>query len=151
MIIFFKNCILSLFFFKVLKIEYKYSYDLLIRAKKNLPIFWSGAEAFTDIEKKLLSKNKKKYFKEDSWNVVKEHYSNFMKKAKNKTFINWMTYVDLKLRLPELLLMRIDKMTMACSLEGRVPFLDYKLVEKMIDIPSSIKLKNNLKYILKNV
>ena len=40
-----------------------------------------------------------------------------------------MTYVDLKLRLPELL-MRIDKMTMACSLEGRVPFLDYKLVEK---------------------
>ena len=64
-----------------------------------------------------------------------------MKKAKNKTFINWMTYVDLKLRLPELLLMRIDKMTMACSLEGRVPFLDYKLVEKMIDIPSSIKLK----------
>ena len=73
-----------------------------------------------------------------------------MKKAKNKTFINWMTYVDLKLRLPELLLMRIDKMTMACSLEGRVPFLDYKLVEKMIDIPSSIKLKkNNLKYILK--
>ena len=148
-----KMCIpVLIFFFKVLKIEYKYSYDLLIRAKKNLPIFWSGAEAFTDIEKKKLLSNKlkKKYFKVDSWNVVKEHYSNFMKKAKNKTFINWMTYVDLKLRLPELLLMRIDKMTMACSLEGRVPFLDYKLVEKMIDIPSSIKLKkNNLKYILK--
>ena len=61
------------FFFKVLKIEYKYSYDLLIRAKKNLPIFWSGAEAFTDIEKKKLLSNKlkKKYFKVDSWNVVK--------------------------------------------------------------------------------
>ena len=52
-IFFLKKCVsLSLFFFKVLKIEYKYSYDLLIRAKKNLPIFWSGAEAFTDIEKK---------------------------------------------------------------------------------------------------
>ena len=58
-------------------------------------------------------------------------------KKEEQDFINWMTYVDLKLRLPELLLMRIDKMTMACSLEGRVPFLDYKLVEKMIDIPSS--------------
>ena len=45
-----------------------------------------------------------------------------MKKAKNKSFINWMTYVDLKLRLPELLLMRIDKMTMACSLEGEFLF-----------------------------
>ena len=63
-----------------------------------------------------------------------------------------MTYVDLKLRLPELLLMRIDKMTMASSLEGRVPFLDYKLVEKMIDLPSNVKLKdNNLKCILKKI
>ena len=60
------------------------------------------------------------------------------------------TYVDLKLRLPELLLMRIDKMTMACSLEEEF-LLDYKLVEKMIDIPSRLLKKNNLKYILKCV
>ena len=138
--------------FKVFKIEYKYSYDLLLRAKKNLPIFWSGAEAFTDTEKKkiLSEKLKKRYINEDSWKVVKNYYKSFMRKAQNKSFINWMTYVDLKLRLPELLLMRIDKMTMASSLEGRVPFLDYKLVEKMIDLPSNVKLKdNNLKCILK--
>ena len=61
-----------------------------------------------------------------------------------------MTYADLKLRLPELLLMRIDKMSMAASLEGRVPFLDHILIEKLIDIPENIKLKNNkLKSILK--
>ena len=98
----------------------------------------------------LSEKLKKRYKNEDSWKVVKNHYKSFMKRAKNKSFINWMTYVDLKLRLPELLLMRIDKMTMASSLEGRVPFLDYKLVEKMIDLPSNVKLKdNNLKCILK--
>ena len=40
-----------------------------------------------------------------------------------------MTYVELKQRLAELLLMRVDKMTMATSVEARVPFLDHELVE----------------------
>ena len=39
-----------------------------------------------------------------------------------------MTYLELKLRLAELLLMRVDKMTMATSVEARVPFLDHELV-----------------------
>ena len=46
-----------------------------------------------------------------------------------------MTYLDLNLRLPELLLMRIDKMSMGVSLEARVPFLDHKFVELAMSIP----------------
>ena len=45
-----------------------------------------------------------------------------------QTHLNWMSYVDLNLRLPELLLMRVDKMTMGVGLEGRVPFLDHRFV-----------------------
>ena len=61
-----------------------------------------------------------------------------------------MTYLDLKHRLPELLLMRVDKMAMASSVETRVPYLDHKLVEFALQIPSSLKYKNNTtKYILK--
>ena len=61
-----------------------------------------------------------------------------------------MTYVDLSLRLPELLLMRVDKMSMGVSLEGRVPFLDHKFVELALGIPTAVKTKNGeLKYILK--
>ena len=53
-------------------------------------------------------------------------------------------------RLPELLLMRADKMSMATSVEARVPFLDHKLVEFALNIPDHIKYKNNeTKYILK--
>jgi len=64
--------------------------------------------------------------------------------------LNWMTYLDLNLRLPELLLMRVDKMSMGVSLEGRVPFLDHKFVEMAMSIPQSVKIKNGiLKYILK--
>ena len=61
-----------------------------------------------------------------------------------------MSYLDLNLRLPELLLMRVDKMSMGVSLEGRVPFLDHKFVEMAMSIPESLKTKTGtFKYILK--
>ena len=61
-----------------------------------------------------------------------------------------MTYADLNLRLPELLLMRVDKMSMGVSLEGRVPFLDHKFVELAMSIPAAVKTRNGtLKHILK--
>ncbi len=67
-----------------------------------------------------------------------------------ESHLNWMSYVDLNLRLPELLLMRVDKMAMGVSLEGRVPFLDHKFVELAMSIPSAMKTRNGtLKHILK--
>ena len=63
-----------------------------------------------------------------------------------------MMYVELKQRLPELLLMRADKMSMATGVEGRIPFLDHSLVEFAMNIPLSLKFKNNVtKYLLKKV
>ena len=85
-----------------------------------------------------------------SWEILKPIHQRFEEKAWEKSHLNWMTYLDLNLRLPELLLMRIDKMSMGVSLEGRVPFLDHKFVELAMSIPESIKTKNGtLKYILK--
>ena len=61
-----------------------------------------------------------------------------------------MIYLELKLRLPELLLMRVDKLTMATSVEVRVPFLDHRLVEFAMTIPSHMKYRNgDTKHILK--
>ena len=61
-----------------------------------------------------------------------------------------MIYLELKHRLPELLLMRVDKMAMATSVETRVPYLDHHLVEFALGIPSTLKYKNGItKYILK--
>ena len=61
-----------------------------------------------------------------------------------------MIYLELKHRLPELLLMRVDKITMSTSVEGRAPYLDHKLVEFAMSIPSELKIKNGqTKYILK--
>jgi asparagine synthase (glutamine-hydrolysing) len=61
-----------------------------------------------------------------------------------------MIYNEFKLRLPELLLMRVDKITMSESLEARVPFLDHELVEFSMDIPEGWKTRNGVaKYLLK--
>lgn len=127
-------------------------YELLRRGVANVPIFWGGAEAFTEAQKQqLLSPRlRKKFANRTSWEVLKPIWDRFQAKAWDKSILHWMSYIDLNLRLPELLLMRVDKMSMGVSLEGRVPFLDYKFVEYALSIPSKLKTKNGqLKYMLK--
>jgi asparagine synthase (glutamine-hydrolysing) len=61
-----------------------------------------------------------------------------------------MFAVDLATQLPDDLLMLTDKMTMATSLECRVPFLDHQLVELAARMPSRFKIRGrDLKYVLK--
>jgi asparagine synthase (glutamine-hydrolysing) len=61
-----------------------------------------------------------------------------------------IAYLDLKLYLQDDLLVKVDRMSMANSLEIRVPFLDYTFVEFAATIPSRLKLKGfTSKYILK--
>jgi len=129
-----------------------YSYEWLRRAVERLPIFWGGAEAFFEPEKKLLISEKlRKNFKNfSSFEAIKPIFNSFNEKSWSKTPLCWMSYLDLKLRLPELLLMRVDKMSMAVSLEARVPFLDHKFVEFAMSIPEEIKSGGHeLKHILK--
>jgi asparagine synthase (glutamine-hydrolysing) len=61
-----------------------------------------------------------------------------------------VSYLDLKLRLPELLLMRVDKVTMSVGVEAREPFMDYRLVEYLLTVPRKIKMNGwDPKHILK--
>jgi len=132
--------------------DQSFPYEWLRRGAEALPVFWGGAEAFTEAQKKcLLSQRLRKQFVNlTSWDVLNPIRQRFEDKAWEKSHLNWMTYLDLNMRLPELLLMRIDKMSMGVSLEGRVPFLDHKFVELAMSIPESVKTKNGtLKYILK--
>ncbi len=61
-----------------------------------------------------------------------------------------MLYLDTKIWLPDNLLMKGDKMTMAASLEARMPLLDYQLTEYAASIPSNVKVKSfKTKYLFK--
>lgn len=58
-------------------------------------------------------------------------------------FLDQMLYVYTKQWLPDDLLLKADKMTMAHSLELRVPFLDHTLVEFVASLPVDLKLRRN--------
>jgi asparagine synthase (glutamine-hydrolysing) len=61
-----------------------------------------------------------------------------------------MSYVDLKTWLPDDLLVKADRMSMAHSLELRVPFLDHHLVEFAARLPARLKVRGRVtKYLLK--
>ena len=72
--------------------------------------------------------------------------------SKSSSLSKWMTLIDLQIRLPELLLMRMDKLVMQSSIEARVPFLDHKLIEFVLSIPEKIIFNDNkTKPLLKKV
>ena len=126
--------------------------EWLRRGARNEPLFWGGAEAFTDAEKRrLLSPRlRAKLRGMTSWEAIRPIRERFKERAPEPSHLNWMSYVDLNLRLPELLLMRVDKMTMGVSVEGRVPFLDHRFAGLAMSIPSALKTRNGtLKYLLK--
>lgn len=63
---------------------------------------------------------------------------------------NGLAAVDFRTQLAEEFLLMTDRLSMAHSLEARVPFLDHMLVEQVFRIPPSIRTKNSdLKYLLK--
>jgi len=127
-------------------------YEALRRVSVDQPVFWGGVDCFTEEQKvRLLSPRLREKFRNySSWEVLKPLHARFKEKAWEKSSLNWMSFLDLSLRLPELLLMRVDKMSMGVSLEARVPFLDHKFVELAMSIPESVKTRNGtLKHILK--
>jgi len=127
-------------------------YEWLRRGSLGQPVFWGGAEAFTDAQKRrLLSPRLRQTFAGlTSWEALRPIRERFDAKAWEPSHLHWMTYLDLNFRLPELLLMRVDKMSMGVSLEGRVPFLDHEFVTLALSIPSAVKTRDGeLKRILK--
>jgi asparagine synthase (glutamine-hydrolysing) len=63
-----------------------------------------------------------------------------------------LSYVDLNTWMPDALLVKADRMSMAHSLEIRVPFLDHKLVEFCAQLPGNLKIRRGMnKYLLRTV
>ena len=138
--------------------------DFVVRAGRDRDLFWGGAVTFWETQKHgllkwealsaestpgsgLIDDTTTRIF--DSYAVVRE--SNRQLRGRPHDELTRMINLELNYRLPELLLMRVDKMTMAHSLEARVPFLDHRLVELSFGLPSDWKIANGVpKSILKD-
>jgi asparagine synthase (glutamine-hydrolysing) len=142
--------------------------DIVDRAARDREHFWGGAMVFWNLIKNdvidaggvaasdavdrlvdwgLMDAS---WRETDSYRVFQSIYRAVDQAAPGADVLARMTYSELKYRLPELLLMRVDKIGMSVSLEARVPFLDHRLIEFTMDIPMEIKIHGDVpKYLLK--
>jgi len=126
--------------------------ELARRLEKGEPMFWGGAVVYDEsLKPGLLSARMRSSLNGSSSLKTIERYLNHIAHERPASdMLSRMTYLELKLRLPELLLMRVDKITMATSIEARVPFLDHHLVAYAMGIPRELKVNGTTgKHILK--
>ena len=126
--------------------------ELIRRLGADEPLFWGGAVVYDETFKpRVLSASLRERMNGlSSLRVVEPYLKRIEQERPGSDFLARMTYLELKLRLPELLLMRVDKITMATSVEARVPFLDHHLVEYALSLPRSLKVAGTTgKHILK--
>jgi asparagine synthase (glutamine-hydrolysing) len=126
--------------------------DLLRCVATDETSFWGGAIAFKGEGKRevLSASARRRSGDRDSYGVVAEFWDRIGAAKPEADFGERMVYLELKQRLAELLLMRVDKMTMAAGVEARVPFLDYRLVEYTMRIPTDLKIRGGVsKHLLK--
>lgn len=112
-------------------------YDKYVNEMKNKNTYLTVNAAFQEKEKeKLLDK-----------------YESFSYEYLNKysSKIKQISYLDLKIWVSDVLMTKLDRMSMANSLELRAPFLDYRLVEYLMGVDSNIKLGTTNKTLLKQI
>lgn len=127
--------------------------ELIRRLGADEPLFWGGAIVYDETFKpRILSDRMRAQFGGlSSLSAITPYLERLERERPDADFLQQMTYLELKLRLPELLLMRVDKITMATSIEARVPFLDHHLVEYALGVPRSLKVQGDVgKHILKS-
>src|SRR5256886_2763989 len=117
--------------------------ELMRRLGAGESLFWGGAVVFDETMKSrvLSTEMRAQYNGLSTYNVVREYQDTIAAACPDADAAARMTYLELKLRLPELLLMRVDKITMATSVEARVPFLDHHLIEYAMSLPRDLKVK----------
>lgn len=130
----------------------KMSWDLKLRrfvehARRDpLAAHGSWRLIFTEEMKERLYAGESTYA--DSVELLRTYFDGYP----NNDALNRFMYVDTKVSLVDDMLTKVDRMSMAHSLEVRVPLLDHRLVEWMSQVPSDLKVRRlNLKYLLKQV
>jgi asparagine synthase (glutamine-hydrolysing) len=112
--------------------------------------FWGGAICYTGELKRQILAGNGSGDGPDAYRIVERLWEQAERDRPGADLLQKMTYLELKQRLAELLLMRVDKMTMATSVEARVPFLDHELVEFAIALPMDMKVRDGVgKWLLK--
>jgi asparagine synthase (glutamine-hydrolysing) len=105
---------------------------------------------FSPLRKKALYSDGLKQNLNGTFQTGEQLFRRFAAGVETGDPVDKLLYLDSKTYLPGDILTKVDRMTMAASLEARVPLLDHKLIEFVTKIPAGLKLKGlETKYIFK--
>jgi asparagine synthase (glutamine-hydrolysing) len=136
------------------------------RARAGEELFWGGAVCWWGERRQRLTPNLAPFQESidcpvdglvppghrtlDSHAVVRDYLAALDGCLDEPSVLQKIPYLEMKLRLSEHLLMRVDKLTMAHGIEARVPFLDHDVVDFATRLPPSYKLRDGVgKLVLK--
>ena len=136
------------------------------RARSGQELFWGGAVCWWGEMRERLTPDRAPFAADthcpidgllppafaalDSHAVLHEYAARLDGALREPEVLQKIPYLEMKLRLPEHLLMRVDKLTMAHAVEARVPFLDHDVVDFATRLPPSYKLRDGVgKHVLK--
>jgi asparagine synthase (glutamine-hydrolysing) len=74
-----------------------------------------------------------------------DYFAGGLDRLPTMSLLDYMRYLDFQLYLPDDILVKVDRMSMANSIELRSPFLDYRLVEFSWTLPDSMLLEGNVR------
>jgi asparagine synthase (glutamine-hydrolysing) len=122
----------------------------------NIPLetyYYSRASTPTSVfNSNMNSLYSKSFLNEINSDLESRPFYKYFKNCSNMSELKKMLYVDSKTWLPDRLLVKADKMTMANSIELRVPLLDHKVLEFAAGLPDRQKLRGfTTKYIFKKI
>lgn len=100
---------------------------------------YSWRELFTDAEKRRLLRPRLRDVAEARHPY--QQFAAFEMELEGCHHLDRAMYVDIKTWLADDILVKVDRMSMAHSLEARAPFLDYRLVELAASLPVELKLR----------
>jgi asparagine synthase (glutamine-hydrolysing) len=117
-------------------------------ARSPLP-YWGGSICFRgELKREVIGAPLAAYG--DSLKQIEGLWEQAESDASGADLFQKMTYVELKQRLAELLLQRLDRIAMLSSVEGREPFLDHEIVAFAIALPPRMKYRDGKgKYVLR--
>jgi asparagine synthase (glutamine-hydrolysing) len=110
------------------------------RASTKLDDHYRGIVKGLSLETRLALTSPERLQRSDS--RLGEIFHSYFDIVRGSSTLNRMLYADTKVWLPEDLLLKADKMTMATAVELRVPFLDHKLLEYIATLPDEMKVRD---------
>ncbi len=128
------------------------NWEYLRRMNSDFPIFRTTGECFTKRQLELLlNLDMFEDLNEDMLFLPLKSLRESVCGKFGNDHLRWMSNIDFRIWIGDVLNTKVDRMTMAHGIEARAPFLDHTLVETVLGFPSKITIGRRSKHLLKSV